>query len=178
MSGFRKKRFHFVSFMILLITGIALGASTKRDITLGTYENPLPIEKKHDIRVVYQFKTDAWKNEIGAGLHYLQKLVDYYAQREIPENERHIHGVFQGEAAYMLLNDAAYSEATSSEAKNPNAEAIDKLLSRGVHVEICASTMRNHGWTGEDLYPGIRVVAGAYPRVIDLQQRGFAYIRF
>ena len=30
----------------------------------------------------------------------------------------------------------------------------------------------------EDILPGVKIVIGAYPRIIDLQQQGFAYIRF
>ena len=34
------------------------------------------------------------------------------------------------------------------------------------------------GWTADDLMPGARVVHDAYSRLIDLQQQGYAYIRF
>jgi hypothetical protein len=39
-------------------------------------------------------------------------------------------------------------------------------------------TLKGKGWTGEDVLPGVKIVVGAYPRIIDLQLRGYAYIRF
>lgn len=53
-----------------------------------------------------------------------------------------------------------------------------ELLQHGVSVEICNVTMRAKGFTPEDLLPGVVIVHDAYTRLIDLQQRGYAYIRF
>jgi intracellular sulfur oxidation DsrE/DsrF family protein len=47
-----------------------------------------------------------------------------------------------------------------------------------VSVEICNSTMKSKGWTGNDLLPGVTIVHDAYTRLIDLQHRNYAYIRF
>lgn len=38
--------------------------------------------------------------------------------------------------------------------------------------------MKGKGWTHKDLLPGVRVVHDGYTRLIDLQQRGYGYIRF
>ncbi|MFO7908164.1 MAG: MFS transporter [Pirellulaceae bacterium] len=40
------------------------------------------------------------------------------------------------------------------------------------------TALENHGWTGDDVLPGVQIVVGAYPRIIDLQLRGYAYIHF
>lgn len=179
MRCFRKIQSYVILALVVVVgTGITLKATSTDRNKRGTFEHPIAIEKKKDIRVVYQFKKDVWKNEIGAPFHYLDKLSVFYEQRGVSKHQRRIHGVFQGQAAYMLLKDSAYRKERSNEMNNPNGEAIEALLQKGVRLEICASTMRNHGWSGEDIRPGIDVVSGAYPRVIDLQHRGYAYIRF
>jgi intracellular sulfur oxidation DsrE/DsrF family protein len=53
---------------------------------------------------------------------------------------------------------------------------VDRTL-RG-SVEICHVTMKGKGWTAEDILPGVIIVHDAYTRLIDLQNRGWAYIRF
>jgi len=52
------------------------------------------------------------------------------------------------------------------------------LLDRGTSVEICDETIKGKGWTAGNILPGVRIVHDAYTRLIDLQQRGYAYIRF
>jgi intracellular sulfur oxidation DsrE/DsrF family protein len=61
---------------------------------------------------------------------------------------------------------------------NPNEQIVHELLEHGVSVEICNSTMKGKGWGGKDLLPGVTIVHDAYTRFIDLQHRGYAYIRF
>jgi intracellular sulfur oxidation DsrE/DsrF family protein len=77
-----------------------------------------------------------------------------------------------------LLKDPAYRMATGKSGENPNKKIVDELLDAGVKLELCKSTMQSHGWTEEDVLPGVKIVVGAYPRIIDLQLRGYAYIRF
>lgn len=55
---------------------------------------------------------------------------------------------------------------------------IKELLAHGVSVELCGVTMKSMGWTEKDVLPGGKIVHDAYTRLIDLQQRGYAYIRF
>jgi intracellular sulfur oxidation DsrE/DsrF family protein len=55
---------------------------------------------------------------------------------------------------------------------------IQRLLDRNISIELCAQTMKSHGWKADDVLPGVIIVIGAYPRIIDLQHQGYAYIRF
>ena len=81
--------------------------------------------------------------------------------------------------AYWLLNDAAYQEYKHDPFDyNPNEQVVRELLAHGVSVEICYSTMKGKNWTAKDLLPGVIIVHDAYTRLIDLQQSGYAYIRF
>ncbi len=136
------------------------------------------VKVKRGIKVVYQIKTDHKKGTIGAGLHYVKKLIDAYQDINISASDRDVHAVIHGDAGYRMLKDKPYMKETNSNTGNPNKKLIDELLSRGVKLELCASTMESHGWTPEDILEGVTIVIGAYPRIIDLQMRGYAYIRF
>jgi intracellular sulfur oxidation DsrE/DsrF family protein len=144
----------------------------------GTFANPLQPAVRGDVRVVYQVKNDAWKDGRAAGLHYLEKLARQYDSLEIGRSQRRIHGVFHGDAGYFLLKDRAYREETDESEPNPNRQLVAQLVENGIELELCKSTMQSHGWRREDVLPGVRIVVAAYPRIIDLQQRGYAYIRF
>lgn len=87
--------------------------------------------------------------------------------------------VLHGDAAYWLLNEQAIQQYKNDPFEfNPNEKVVQELLERGVSVEICYSTMKSKGWTADDVLPGVIIVHDAYTRLIDLQQRGYAYVRF
>lgn len=139
---------------------------------------PIGISVQKDIRVVYQIKSDGWKGGVGQGLYYLQKLVDAYDSLAIAEGDRSIHAVFHDSAGYWMLTDKSYDKFKDTKAGNPNRNVIKELVKRGVSIELCAQTMKSQGWSDEDILPEVKIVVGAYPRIIDLQMQGYAYIRF
>lgn len=137
-----------------------------------------PVVLSTDICAVCRIDTDAWKDGVGRGLVDVRSLLSDYERIGIPPAEVHISAVFDGDAAYWLLRDKAYAVVKSTERYNPNASIVDELRRLGVSVEICAKTMQQRGWQKEDLLPGVVIVPGAHPRIIDLQLQGYAYIRF
>lgn len=138
--------------------------------------NPLAVHT--DICVVCRIDSDTWKGGIGAGLAHIRQLLEDYDSLGIPASEVHISAVFHGEAAYWLLNDAAYSRAKKVASGNPNSDMVRELIRLGVGIELCGQTIKEHGWTNGDILPGVRIVPGAYTRIIDLEQQGYAYLRF
>ncbi|MFP4053037.1 MAG: DsrE family protein [Phycisphaerae bacterium] len=163
-----------------LITGLVLlsGCGPKAPTVTTNGTRAVGLRQTENIRVVYQIKTDGRKDGVGAGLHYVEKLLDTYNQIGIPDSAAEVRAVFHGDAAYWLLRDEPYSAVADGEQVNPNKQIITELLRRNVHLEICAQTMQAHGWKKRDVMEGVLIVVGAYPRVIDLQSAGFAYIRF
>lgn len=139
---------------------------------------PIGVSVQKNIRVVYQIQEDDWKGGIGQGLHYVRKLLGAYDSLAIAEGDRSIHAVFHGSAGYWMLTDKSYSRFKDTKAGNPNRDVIEELVKRGVSVELCAETMKSQGWSVEDILPNVKIVVGAYPRIIDLQMQGYAYIRF
>lgn len=142
-------------------------------------EKVIGVEKHKNIRVVYDDKDDVWDAGIGKGLYYLRGLLESYKSLKVDPKALKISIVLHGDTAYWLLNDEAYQNYKNDPfAYNPNAKVVKELLEHGVSVEICRVTMRAHDFQPEDLLPGVVMVHDAYTRLIDLQQRGYAYIRF
>jgi intracellular sulfur oxidation DsrE/DsrF family protein len=138
----------------------------------------VPIEVRKNIRVVYQVNTDEWKNGVGKPLAYLKKLSGVYDNAEIPQDERHISAVFHGKAGYWMLTDEAYNAYTKTTAGNPNKDIIRELVAMGISIELCSQTMKSHDWSADEVLPEVKLVIGAYPRIIDLQMQGYAYLKF
>ena len=137
------------------------------------------ITRKHNIRVVYDVKDDVWDAGIGKALYYVRGLLESYKALGVPQKELHISVVLHGPTAYWILNEQTYRQFKNDEfAFNPNEHVIQGLLKHGVSVEVCNVSLRSKGWSAADLLPGVTVVRDAYTRLIDLQQQGYAYIRF
>jgi len=98
---------------------------------------------------------------VNKGLFYVRKLINTYQT--------------QGIAA--VVNDEA-RKRLGAEAANPNGEILAELVKRGVQIELCENTMQQKGVKPVELMPGVKLVVGAFPRLIDLQLQGFAYIKF
>ena len=145
----------------------------------GQPEKVIGVEKHKNIRVVYDDKDDVWDAGIGKGLYYLRGLLESYKLLKIDPKQLKISIVLHGDTAYWLLKDEAYQNYKNDPfAYNPNAKVVEELLEHGVSVEICRGAMRAHDFQPESLLPGVVMVHDAYTRLIDLQQRGYAYIRF
>lgn len=163
---------------IALIMGILSNGCAQPDRTVVTGGiEAIGLARTDHIRAVYQIKTDEQKDGVGAGLHYVHKLLDTYNHIGIEDDATDIHAVLHGAAGYWLLKDESYAQASGA-SRNPNKALVAELVARGVSVELCAQTMRSHNWRASDILDGVQIVVGAYPRIIDLQQRGYAYIRF
>ncbi|MEK8089368.1 DsrE family protein [Thermithiobacillus plumbiphilus] len=165
------------SFMLALL--FALSAPTLAAPTADAARPVINVEQHENIRVAYDVKDDVWDAGIGKALYYVRGLLEAYKDQGVAPRNLHISVVLHGPAAYWVLNDAAYQRHKKDEfAYNPNDKVINELLAHGVSVELCGVTMKSMGWTEKDVLPGVKIVHDAYTRLIDLQQRGYAYIRF
>ena len=77
-----------------------------------------------------------------------------------------------------MLKDEPYRHFTNKDGSNPNKPIVEELVRLGVRMELCSRTMQEHGWTMDDVLPGVKMVPDAYPRIADLQLQGYAYLRF
>lgn len=148
-------------------------------IAQATQYPVINIQKRQNIRAVYDVKDDVQEAGIGKALYFVRGLLIAYKSMGVSPAQLHISIVMHGPTAYWLLNESAYQAHSDDPfAYNPNDHIVQDLLALGVSVEICNSTMKAKGWSGNDLLPGVTIVHDAYTRMIDLQQRKYAYIRF
>ncbi len=162
----------------------ALATAAEASPMRGAEKHPsgharIPIQVTSDVRVVYQVSDDKLKDEVSRALFYAKKLLDVYNENGIPDDEIALHLVFHGDATNALVDAPTRRrlEAAGGD-DNPNHEILAKLIARGVSVEICESSMAQREVESGQLLKGVATVRGAYPRLISLQQLGYAYIKF
>lgn len=167
----------FITTVLLLGVPDSVYADTPNKSV--SQQNIINIKKRENIKVVYDVKNDDWEAGVGKALYYVRGLLEAYKSMGVTEDKLHISVVMHGPTAYWLLNDTAYQNRSDDPFDyNSNETIVHELLAHGVSVEICNSSMKANGWTAKDLLPGVTIVHDAYTRFIDLQLRGYAYIRF
>ena len=137
----------------------------------------IPLQVRENLRIVYQVTEDAAHEGVNKGLFYARKLIDTYRKHGIAPEQVHLHLVYHGTGIAAVVNDEA-RHRLGVEAANPNGAILQELITRGVQVELCENTMQQKGVKPAELLPGVKLVVGAFPRLIDLQLQGFAYIKF
>lgn len=137
----------------------------------------IPIQVRENLRIVYQVTADAQYEGVNKGLFYARKLIDTYQKQGIAAEQVQLHLVYHGTGINDVVNDEA-RKRLGTETTNPNGEILAELIQRGVQVELCENTMQQKGVKPTELMPGVKLVVGAFPRLIDLQLQGFAYIKF
>lgn len=137
----------------------------------------IPIQVRENLRIVYQVTDDTQHEGVNKGLFYVRKLINTYQKHGIAAEQVHLHLVYHGTGIAAVVNDEA-RKRLGSEAANPNGEILAELIKRGVQIELCENTMQQKGVEPTELMPGVKLVVGAFPRLIDLQLQGFAYIKF
>ena len=175
------------TFARLTLAIIGFSAMLSAPINCSAEDDPfalkqptvVQIQKRKSIHVAYDIKDDVLSAGIGKGLYYVRGLLESYKSMGVPQDQLHISVVLHGDAAYMLLQEEAFQQNENDPfAYNPNTQVVQQLLDHGVSVEICHSTMKSKGWGADEILPGVTIVHDAYTRLIDLQQRGYSYIRF
>jgi intracellular sulfur oxidation DsrE/DsrF family protein len=178
-----RRFFIFSCFLFLLSAvtqGLAASPPSAEPDPFALVQTPiLTVTQKKNIRVVYDIKDDVWDAGIGKGLYYARGLLEAYKSQGVSEKNIKISVVLHGPTVYWLLKEDVYRQHKHDEFDfNPHDRVLRELLAHGVSVEVCNLTLRGKGWTADDLMPGVTVVHDAYTRLIDLQQQGYAYIRF
>ena len=168
--------------LVTAVTALALSNASHAgsiDASATTPRTTFNIHERQNISVVYDVKDDIWEAGVGKALFFLSGLMASYQSMGVSSDELHISVIMHGATAYWLLNEHAYQTHKGDPFDyNPNEHIVQSLLSSGVSVEICNSTMKAKGWTEDDIMPGVTIVHDAYSRLIDLQLRKYAYIRF
>ena len=78
---------------------------------------------------------------------------------------------------FIIFEVKAYNSYRKVSFGNPYKDLIAMLMKQGVLIEECAVSMKAHGWSNEDLLPGVKVNTGAVGRLIQLVQEGYIQIQ-
>jgi len=93
-----------------------------------------------------------------------------------------IIAVLQGDAAYLVLNDASYNANRHVQTGhpvhtgNPYAKLLAGLMEQGVQIELRGATAAANHWINKDLLSGVKVNTNAMVRVTQLEQDGYTLI--
>jgi intracellular sulfur oxidation DsrE/DsrF family protein len=163
-------RFFILLVPVILTVSLAAAAADEA--------GPIGLEAKDRVNVVYHIKVvDVRPDGVSKGVHELRHLLRLYDRQGVTRDKRDIHAVFDADGVPFVLNDAAYSQFGKGDV-NPNASLIAELIEEGVAVEVCGQRMERDKLEPKALLPGVKMVLGGQPRVIDLQLRGYVYFRF
>lgn len=138
----------------------------------------IPLQVRENIRVVYQVSDDKHHEGVNRAMFYARKLINAYEKQGIDTEQVHLHLVYHSSSIVALLNEDGRKRLGAEQVKNPNTEILAELFKLGVQIEICEDTMRQKEVTPGELLDGVKMVVGAFPRIIDLQLQGYAYIKF
>ena len=138
----------------------------------------IPIQVRENLRIVYQVTDDLQYEGVNKGLFYARKLINTYEKQGISAAQVKLHLVYHGTGINAVVNPEARSRLKAEQAANPNGEILAELTKRGVEIELCENTMQQKGVKATELMPGVKLVVGAFPRLVDLQLLGYAYIKF
>lgn len=170
---------YLIRFFLLGAVAFAVQTATSFAQEAAEAKVPvIPVKVRENLKLVYQVTDDVDHEGVNKGLFYARKLINTYEKMGIPLSEVDMHVVYHGTATHAVVQDAARKRLNASPSRNPNGEILAELVRRGVHVELCENTMQQKGVKPAELMPGVELVVGAFPRLVDLQLQGYAYIKF
>jgi hypothetical protein len=113
---------------------------------------------------VFFHLTDSDPAKVNAALTNIQNLVDVVGWANIEAIELVVHG--PGLRAFLVKGI------------DPDVKAkVEVLLTGGLRVDACQITMRRQSIKPEELIEGLTPIPSGVVRVMELQERGYAYIR-
>ncbi len=160
------------SMLICMLPLLATPPANAADVPV------IPLQVRENLRIVYQVTDDLTHEGVNKGLFYARKLINTYEKQGIAADQVHLHLVYHGTGINAVVNASARTRLKADKAENPNGEILAELVKRGVQIELCENTMQQKGVTPGELMPGVKLVVGAFPRLVDLQLQGYAYIKF
>ncbi|ERR1035437_893692 len=160
----------FAGFGLAGLAWAVDGQETKPSSTIHI-DIPVTLEKAN---VVFNLDHLVFTGDLPVGMKYMNLLAKRIKEMGA---QGQIIGVFHSEAAYLTLNDKAYNAYRNVTTGTPYKELVANLIKQGVQIEECAVSMKAHGWSNNDLLPGVKVNGGAVARLIQLVQQGYIQIQ-
>ena len=116
---------------------------------------------------------EAGIGEISPGLGRAAAFLDIMSEAGAEAGQLEVAVVVHGPAIFDVVNpDRHTAEVEGS--KHPTAEVVERLISAGGEVWVCARAASWHDVGDDDLLPGVRFAPSAMAAHADLQRRGFS----
>jgi intracellular sulfur oxidation DsrE/DsrF family protein len=134
------------------------------------------IRKHDDIKVVVALQTaEVAPNGLGRQINVVRQMVENYPawhQMNLGEEYRLVV-VAHGPGARWLLTNDAYNRQYNVTTGNPSLKLVQRLVSAGVPIYMCQSTMEVFGWKTTDIIPGVLQAPGGALAIVDFAHRGY-----
>jgi uncharacterized protein len=161
-----------VTVVLALLAAGALPASATNTVESEGIRIDVPV-RLSEARVVFNLDHLAFDGDQPIGLQFMNVMVERFRSSPV---KWQIVAIFHGPNGYMALADASYDRVRYGKHGNPYRDQIAALQAAGVQIEMCAETMKLHGWRNADLLPNVKVNTAANFRLIELIQQGFVEI--
>lgn len=114
--------------------------------------------------------------ELNLGLNNIARMINLHASAGVPKEKIHIVVAVHNEAAYTILNNAAYKAKYKTE--NPNLGLYQELQRAGVKLFVCGQSLIARNIDREDITPEIQIATSMLTVLTTHQLRGYAWFKF
>ena len=161
-----KKLFMLISFGLLLATAITIYpvigyCAEGVESTLAQSKQSGDDAMKISLKAVFHLDLDQEERLILA----LTNIKNLF--KEIPPQQCEISVVANGKAVNLLTKGRV----------SDHAKTIEELHTSGVHFKMCNNALTAHQIRKEDLIDVYEIVPAGILEIVNLQQKGFAYIK-
>ncbi len=94
-----------------------------------TVDVPVELERA---QVIFNLDHSAFSGDMPLGIRHMRALAGRFRDEKIRQS---IVGLFNADAAYMVLNDEAYNDFRKISTGNPYKKLIGELLDMGIQLE-------------------------------------------
>jgi len=147
-----------------------------KENAVGSSDRPLHVDipvRLAEVKVAFSIAALAFEGDLPASIFHLQLISKDVAAWKA---KARIVAVFHTNAGHVTLNDDAYNAERKVGTGNPYRELVADLQKRGVEIELCGATARDHKWGNADLLPRVKVNTDAMARMSQLVQDGYAQV--
>ena len=126
-----------------------------------------------EVNVVFSIASLSFEGDLPAAIFHMQLIMNDSADWKA---KTRVIAVFHTNAGHVTLHDQAYNADRKIATGNPYKQLVLDLMKRGVEVELCGATAKDHNYGNVDLLPGIKINTDAMARLTQLVQEGFVKI--
>jgi ubiquinone/menaquinone biosynthesis C-methylase UbiE/intracellular sulfur oxidation DsrE/DsrF family protein len=123
-------------------------------------------------KLLFDLTAPAADDQPHRGLQRIARLLNLYAQAEVPASALSICVVLHGEATKASLSDSFYQERYAA-AANPHLPLIRQLQTLGVEVLVCGQALNYQGFPTDKVAQEVNIVVAAMTTAIERQRSGY-----